>query len=83
MMEEITNCTRLQTYILTCISWELIHFLNQPQVATGRTAVFSFFFNVAFFLTSEVAVWVKLTKLMCVNQFHAVVWLYTCNMFDS
>lgn len=44
MMEEITNCTRLQTYILTCISWELIHFLNQPQVATGRTAVFSFFF---------------------------------------
>lgn len=43
MMEEITNCTRLQTYILTCISWELIHFLNQPQVATGRTAVFSFF----------------------------------------
>lgn len=64
MMEEITNCTRLQTYILTCISWELIHFLNQPQVATGRTAVFSFFY-VAFFLTSEVAVWVKLTKLMC------------------
>lgn len=50
MMEEITNCTRLQTYILTCISWELIHFLNQPQVATGRTAVFSFFY-VAFFLT--------------------------------
>lgn len=43
MMEEISNCTRLQTYILTCISWELIHFLNQPQVATGRTAVFSFF----------------------------------------
>lgn len=38
MMEEITNCTRLQTCILTCISWELIHFLNQPQVA-----VFSFF----------------------------------------
>lgn len=82
MMEEITNCTRLQTYILTCISWELIHFLNQPQVATSRTAVFSFFY-VAFFLTSEVAVWVKLTKLMRVNQFHAVVWLYTCNMFDS
>lgn len=82
MMEEITNCTRLQTYILTCISWEFIHFLNQPQVATGRTAVFSFFY-VAFFLTSEVAVWVKLTKLMRVNQFHAVVWLYICNMFDS
>lgn len=55
---------------------------NQPQVATGGTAVFSFFY-VAFFLTSEVAVWVKLTKLICVNQFHAVVWLYTCNMFDS
>lgn len=43
MMEEITNCTRLQTCVLTFISWELIHFLNQPQVAIGGTAVFSFF----------------------------------------
>lgn len=31
MMEEITNCTRLQTCILTCISWELTHFLISPK----------------------------------------------------